>query len=59
MSNHESDPHADRPLSSSETEVEAIAQETGASEEQVAQLARVTENGTDLQNAAAAAARWS
>lgn len=40
-------------------EREAIARESGASEEQVTQLARVTKTKAELADAAGAAARWS
>jgi hypothetical protein len=59
MSNDHLKVHGDQPLPRDKVEVEAVAEEAGASEEQVAQLARATENDTDLNDAAAAAARWS
>jgi hypothetical protein len=59
MSKNQLEPHADQLPSSNKTDVEAVARDTGATEEQVAQLARVNEDGADLEDAAAAAARWS
>jgi hypothetical protein len=59
MSNNQSKVHRDQPLPRDKVEVEAVAEETGASEEQVAQLARATGTDSDLDDAAAAAARWS
>ena len=40
-------------------DLESVARESGASEEQVAQLRRATESETELDDAAGAAARWS
>jgi hypothetical protein len=45
--------------SSDQTGPEAVAQDTGATKEQVAQLARVAEDNIELEDASAAAARWS
>lgn len=45
--------------SPSDEHLESVARESGASKDQVAQLGRAKQAGTDLDDAGAAAARWS
>jgi hypothetical protein len=59
MPNDQSKPRGDQPSPTGGSEAEAVARDTGATAEQVARLSRVTEDGTELEDAAAAAARWS
>ena len=47
------------PTPPTDAEVERVAHNSGASKEQVEQLARATDPDTDLDDVAAAAARWS
>lgn len=58
MQNDQPEPDPE-PSARSESDLESLAQTSGASEEQVAQLARSADAETDLDDAAAAAARWS
>ena len=58
MQNHQPEPDPET-SAQSESDLKSLAQTSGASKEQIAQLVRSADAETDLDDAAAAAARWS